>query len=207
MDIEAQRNLQLLSEVAKDGGITQRSLSQKLGVALGLTNLYLKRLARKGYIKITTIPRSRIKYLLTPRGVAEKSRLTYEYMQYSLCYYREMRHRLRHVLSGLSNTGSKRVVIYGTGELAELAYLTLQEMGLTLVGFVDGKQEASFLSYPVSPLEELPNWDFDAVLIAALEGVETIESRLARENVPSQKVITLLPQELGVISDVTVSFS
>ncbi|TLY35792.1 MAG: winged helix-turn-helix transcriptional regulator, partial [Nitrospirae bacterium] len=64
VDLQGQRDLQLLSEVERDASVTQRSLAKKLGVALGLTNLYLKRLARKGYIKITTIPRNRIKYLL-----------------------------------------------------------------------------------------------------------------------------------------------
>ena len=140
MDLQGQRDLQLLNEVEQDAGVTQRSLATKLGVALGLTNLYLKRLARKGYIKISTIPSHRIKYLLTPRGMAEKSRLTYAYMQYSLSYYREMRERLKHVFAGLSTAGAKRVAVYGTGELAELAYLTLREMDLTLVGFVDGGQ-------------------------------------------------------------------
>ena len=101
MDLQGQRDLQLLNEVEQDAGVTQRSLATKLGVALGLTNLYLKRLARKGYIKISTIPSHRIKYLLTPRGMAEKSRLTYAYMQYSLSYYREMRERLKHVFAGL----------------------------------------------------------------------------------------------------------
>ena len=60
MDLQGQRDLLLLSELNRDGGATQRTLATKLGVALGLTNLYLKRLARKGYIKITTIPRNRI---------------------------------------------------------------------------------------------------------------------------------------------------
>src|SRR5437016_1544282 len=110
MDIQSQRDLQLLNEVEQDASVTQRSLAKKLGVALGLTNLYLKRLARKGYIKITTIPRNRIKYLLTPRGMAEKSRLTFLYMQYSLSYYRDMRQRLKDVLSGLSSVGAKKVV-------------------------------------------------------------------------------------------------
>src|SRR6266540_1402085 len=119
MDLQGQRDLQLLNEVERNAGVTQRSLANKLGVALGLTNLYLKRLAHKGYIKITTIPRHRIKYLLTPRGMAEKSRLTYLYMQYSLSYYRDMRNRLKGILSGLAGAGSKRIVIYGTGELAE----------------------------------------------------------------------------------------
>lgn len=194
MDLQAQRDLKLLNEVEKNSGITQRTLANQLGVALGLTNLYLKRLARKGYIKITTIPRNRIKYLLTPRGVAEKTRLTYEYMQYSLSYYRDMRHRLHQALSELSSRGSKRIAIYGTGELAELAYLTLQEMDLTLVGFVDGKQETRFLSYPVSPVEDLINWDFDALLIAELQDLDKVLVRVARENIPPEKVIALLPQ-------------
>lgn len=192
MDLQAQRDLQLLSEVERDGTVTQRTLAKKLGVALGLTNLYLKRLARKGYIKITTIPHNRIKYLLTPYGVAEKSRLTYEYMQYSLYYYRDMRGRLGQILAGLSSAGCKRLVIYGTGELAELAYLTLREMDLAFVGFVNGK-EGTFLSYPLLPIEILSNFDFDAVLIADLQNVEKIRALIAQAGVVDDKIVTLVP--------------
>ncbi|OGW67828.1 MAG: hypothetical protein A3H49_01770 [Nitrospirae bacterium RIFCSPLOWO2_02_FULL_62_14] len=191
MDLQGQRDLQLLNEVERDAGITQRSLANKLGVALGLTNLYLKRLARKGYIKITTIPSHHIKYLLTPRGMAEKSRLTYAYMQYSLSYYREMRQRLKQVLTELSRAGAKRIVVYGTGELAELAYLTLREMDLTLVGFVDGGEGQTFLSYPLWPVEALSGWAYDAVLIADLADTKKIHARLIRAGVPKDKIVTL----------------
>ena len=190
MDIQDQRHLQLLNEVEQNAAVTQRSLARKLDVALGLTNLYLKRLARKGYIKITTIPRNRIKYLLTPRGVAEKTRLTYLYMQYSLTYYRDMRQRLKVVLTGLASAGAKRIVICGTGELAELAYISLREMDLTLVGFVDGDQ-GTFLSYPLWPIEALPNWDFDTVLIADLEEAKRVQARLIRAGVLREKTATL----------------
>jgi DNA-binding Lrp family transcriptional regulator len=191
MDLQAQRDLQLLNEVERNAAVTQRSLASKLGVALGLTNLYLKRLARKGYIKITTIPRHRIKYLLTPSGMAEKSRLTYLYMQYSLSYYRDMRQRLKVVLRELAKAGAKRIVIYGTGELAELAYLSLREMDLTLVGFVDGNQGLTFLSYPLWPIEALPNWEFDTVLIADLEDAKKIQARIIRVGISRQKIATL----------------
>ncbi len=193
MDIQGQRDLVLLTEVERDAEVTQRSLATKLGVALGLTNLYLKRLARKGYIKITTIPKHRIRYLLTPRGIAEKSRLTCQYMQYSLSYYREMRHRLRETLAGLSQTGVKRVAICGTGELAELAYLSLREMNLTLVGFVDGRDTRTFLSYPVWPIEFLNEWEFDALLIADLENVKKIQAKLARQGIAKEKILSLGP--------------
>jgi DNA-binding MarR family transcriptional regulator len=146
MDLQGQRDLVLLSELDRNGGATQRTLASKLGVALGLTNLYLKRLARKGYIKIMTIPRNRIRYLLTSQGFAEKSRLTYQYMQYSLSYYRDMRGRLNDMLSTLEWTHGQRVAICGTGELAELAYLALREMNVNCVGFVDGNTRESFLS-------------------------------------------------------------
>ncbi len=194
MDLQGQRDLQLLREVERDPGVTQRSLAGKLGVALGLTNLYLKRLARKGYIKITTIPKHRLKYLLTPRGVAEKTRLTYEYMQYSLTYYRHVRQRLNEVFTNLAHAGAKRIVIYGTGELAEMAYLSLREIDLTLVGFVDGRDEHAFLAYPLSRIEALSTWEFDALLIADLEDTKQIEARLLRSGIPGHKLVTLVPQ-------------
>jgi DNA-binding MarR family transcriptional regulator len=194
MNLQGQRDLLLLSEVERDGAVTQRSLATKLGVALGLTNLYLKRLARKGYIKITTIPSHRVRYLLTPQGFAEKSRLTYLYMEYSLSHYRDMRARLREALSHAAQNGTKRIVIYGTGELAEMAYLSLREMHLTLVGFVDdGHQQESFLSYPVWPTEALSGWEFDAVLLADFDQTAAHRTKLEQNHVSDSKIIAIAP--------------
>lgn len=193
MNLQGQRDLVLLTEVERDGLVTQRSLSTKLGVALGLTNLYLKRLARKGYIKITTIPSHRVRYLLTPQGCVEKSRLTYLYMEYSLSHYRDMRAKLRNALSFATQNGAKRVVIYGTGELAEMAYLSLREMQMTLVGFVDDGQRDSFLSYPVWPPAVLKEWEFDAVLLADFEQPSGLRTTLGDQQVPESKIIALTP--------------
>lgn len=193
MNLQGQRDLLLLTEVERDGTVTQRSLATKLGVALGLTNLYLKRLVRKGYIKITTIPSHRVRYLLTPQGFAEKSRLTYLYMEYSLSHYRDMRARLREALSDAAQNGTKRVVIYGTGELAEMAYLSLREMNMTLVGFVDDNQQELFLSYPVCPSEALSEWEFDAVLLADFDNAAGHRTKLGQRHVPDSKIITLAP--------------
>ena len=96
MDIEAHRDLKLLEAVEADSRVTQRGLATRLGIALGLTNVYLRRLARKGYIKCVNVQSNRISYLITPRGIAEKARLTYEFMDYSLHLYREVRQHLSH---------------------------------------------------------------------------------------------------------------
>jgi DNA-binding MarR family transcriptional regulator len=191
MDLQGQRDLLLLSELDRNGGATQRGLATKLGVALGLTNLCLKRLARKGYIKITTISRHRIRYLLTPQGFAEKSRLTYQYMQYSLSYYRDMRGRLKDMLSSLEGLHGQRVAICGTGELAELTYLALREMNIECIGFVDGNTRETFLSCPVSLPDRIAGWQLDRVLIADLDRAAAYEEQLLQSGVPRGKLVRL----------------
>ena len=106
MNVEAQRQLTVLDEVERNQHITQRNLSAKLGIALGLTNVYLKRLIRKGYIKCVNVPPNRLLYFITPQGIVEKTRLTYQYMDYSLRLYREVRHHLSEVLRPCRQDGA-----------------------------------------------------------------------------------------------------
>src|SRR3981081_4541895 len=116
MDIEAHRDLKLLEAVEEDSRVTQRSLATKLGIALGLTNIYLRRLVRKGYIKCVNVQSNRITYLITPRGIAEKARLTYEFMDYSLHLFGEVRQHLRGVLQECAAAGRRgRVCRRGGG--------------------------------------------------------------------------------------------
>src|SRR5262245_40019395 len=128
MERQGERDLEILMAIEEGLPLTQRALAERLGVALGLTNLYLKRLAKKGYIKIVEFPkkpaaRKRLRYLLTPRGIAEKTRLTYEHAAYALHIYRRARQTLREALSRLPQNGMKRIALYGVGEAAELTYL------------------------------------------------------------------------------------
>ena len=87
----------------------------------------------------------------------------------------------------------KRVVIYGTGELAEMAYLSLREMSMILVGFVDDSQRDSFLSYPVWRPDALDQWEFDAILLADLEHTADHKQSLGQQHIPARKVLALLP--------------
>jgi DNA-binding MarR family transcriptional regulator len=166
LDPIAQRDLKILSAIEAHRDMTQRRLSKSLGIALGLTNLYLKRLVRKGYVKITTIPPNRIGYLVTPRGFAEKTRLTYEYMTLSLTLYQETREVLRAALRPLLSAGQRRVALYGTGEAAELAYLTLREIGVDPIGVYADGNGATFLGMRVSPVAELAAAEIDQIVVA-----------------------------------------
>src|SRR5438874_7227483 len=151
MEVEDQRNLRALEAIAADAHITQRNLANKLGIALGLTNIYLRRLVRKGYVKCVNMQSNRLSYLITPRGIAEKARLTYEFMDYSLHLYRQVRQHLRAALQECA-AADRRVAIYGRGEAAEIAYLSLKEAGLEPVAIFDADSGRDFLGMPVNPI-------------------------------------------------------
>jgi DNA-binding Lrp family transcriptional regulator len=153
MDVEAHRDLKLLEAVEQDAHVTQRRLANRLGIALGLANIYVRRLMRKGYIKCVNVQPNRISYLITPRGIAEKARLTYEFMDYSLHLYKEVRQHLREVLQECAEA-ERKVAIFGRGEAAELAYLSLKESGLEPVAVFDIDVGGAFLGIPVLPLAE-----------------------------------------------------
>jgi DNA-binding MarR family transcriptional regulator len=196
MERQVQRDLEILTAISEGTSLTQRDLSQRLGVALGLTNLYLKRLATKGLIKITQFPRKpaarkRLRYLLTPKGIAEKTRLTYEHMTYSLHLYRRARATLRESLALLPEVGMKRIALYGTGEPAELAYLALKEFGLEPVGVFSREPGGLFLGFPVRAAAELRDEDFDGVILATFEPPEPQLAELTALGVAREKCLTL----------------
>jgi len=191
MNSVSQRNLQILTEIAERPDITQRGLAISLGIALGLTNLYMKRLTRKGYIKIARIRPNRLKYLLTRQGIVEKSRLTYEFVSLSLALYRQTRARLREAIQPMILAGPKRLALYGTGEAAELAYLTLREMGLEPVAVYSDTAESTFLGLLVYPKRDLAGSDVDRVIVASFQPISDEALAELEQLVPDEKLIFL----------------
>jgi DNA-binding MarR family transcriptional regulator len=191
LDVEDRRNLQALEAIAEDSHITQRSLADQLGMALGLTNLYLKRLVRKGYVKCVNLQSNRLRYLLTPNGIAEKARLTYEFMEHSLFLYGQVRQHLRDVLKSAIRENRKRVAIHGTGEAAELAYLSVVELGLELVAVFDETDRDPFLGQPVRPIDQHRSVSFDLLVVASLERSEQAVTHLLNLGIERDRLVTL----------------
>lgn len=129
--------LGLLTSIERDSAITQRKLARDLGIALGLTNAYLRRCVRKGLVKMRQVPLNRYAYYLTPQGFAEKSRLTAEYLAVSLVFFRRARKDCSDLFRHCAARGWRRVALYGAGDLAEIAMLSAAEAGIEIVCVVD----------------------------------------------------------------------
>ncbi len=191
LDIEARRNLLALEAIAADDHITQRTLAHRLGIALGLTNIYLKRLVRKGFVKCVNVQSNRLRYLLTPKGLSEKTRLTYEFMEYSLYLYGQVRLHLRDVLQQSLLGGLRRVAVYGTGEAAELAYLSIAELGLELAAVFDDDGGGRFLGSTVRPIADHAEVPFDLLIVATLDTTDPILERLLALGLRKECLVTL----------------
>ncbi|MBY0493447.1 MAG: winged helix-turn-helix domain-containing protein [Cyanobacteria bacterium] len=197
MDVESHRDLRLLEAVHEDSRVTQRGLAGKLGIALGLANIYLKRMIHKGYIKVVNVQPNRISYLITPRGIAEKARLTYEFMDYSLHLYGEVRQHLREAMQDCAAEG-KRVAIYGSGEAAELAYLSLKESGMEPVAIFDQEGGRVFLGMPVRPIAEHASVEYDLMIVATLDRSGQAGVDLQKVGVPQDKLFPLRKEAVPV---------
>ncbi len=192
MDNQDIRTLKILEEIEKDDVPSQRDMARTLNVSLGLVNSFIKRLTQKGYFKITSIPRNRIKYILTPKGAAEKTRLTYQYIQYSLGFYKRARQKLRKLFQDFSAMGIRKVVFYGATDLTEIAYLSLQETSIELLAVVDNdKAGQKFIWGEVSREDILDFIHYDILLITIPEvGVEAALN-LSEGTVPRRKIATI----------------
>ena len=196
-----QHTHRLLSEIEAGQHLSQRSLARSLGIALGLTNLLIRRLVRKGWVRMIHIKPNRVSYLLTPTGIAEKARMSRDSFRYSVRFYAEARERIRDRLSVLSaewradDNGSegKRIVFFGTGEVAEIGYVCLQENDLELVGAIDDQGRTRFFDVPMYPPEWLAGqaWagtPFGRLVVMSFEPTETTQSQLEALAFPIDRV-------------------
>lgn len=188
------KSLLLLDEISKGEQLSQRDLSKKLNIALGLVNSYIKNLVSKGYITIRAIPARRYAYYLTPKGFAEKTRLTYHHLQNFTSLYRVARKDFKELFANLAREGVKSVVFAGADEAAEIAYLTLQEFEVKFEGIVDDEVAGKmFFRHRIKHLSEIKNIQTDYVIVSTFLRRDEIYKKLIEVAIPPEKIRTIFP--------------
>jgi DNA-binding MarR family transcriptional regulator len=187
------KSLQILDELSSNDSLTQRDLSGRLGIALGLVNSYVKNLVAKGFITVKSIPPKRYAYYLTPKGFAEKTRLTYDLLQDYTRIYREARRNLKNLFHDLQQNGMKRVVFAGADEVTEIAYISLQESTLELTGIIDDDNAGkNFLGMDIKPVNALEGIPHDCILVTSyLKQNAILKTLTTRMGINRKKLRTL----------------
>ncbi len=127
------RELTLLEQVERDPDVNQSVLASQLGVAVGTVNWHLKRLIAKGYVKVQRAERKKLRYIITPEGIALRARLTVDYIERSFDLYHKTRQRVKEHLAAVRAAGYNRVRITGDGDVADICRLSCLEQGFTVV--------------------------------------------------------------------------
>jgi hypothetical protein len=190
----------LLIGVESGKAVSQRSLAREMGVALGLTNLLMRRLALKGWIRIVRVRPNRLAYFITPAGLAEKARMSRAYFQRSVRFYAETRDRIRESFESLASgrvngdgAPVEHIVFFGAGEVAEVGFVCLAETRLKLVAVVDDERDRPFFGVAVHrPVELTPTHvagqPYDRIAVMSFGEPQEMRDRLASLGIPDDKI-------------------
>ena len=164
-DVHNLYELKVLEQVEDSPHLTNRMVKDKLGVSIRLAHQVLSRMVKKGLMHVKKRNARRWDYFLTPQGIAEKTRLTKEFLQFSMHFYHEARRRSAQVCRDLAEADQRRVAFLGATELAEICQLGVQEWRLQVVDVFDDNGRADFLGLPVRPTSALAEAEADAVIV------------------------------------------
>jgi DNA-binding MarR family transcriptional regulator len=182
---ESMRDLQFLEELEKTPNLSQRELSHKFGIALGVTNACLKRMVRRGWIRLGKVPPRRIGYYLTPKGLAEKTRLAITFLSYNVHHYSQLKRIIAEKFLEMTSQGVKRVIFWGVSDEMEIAYVILQGTDMELIAIVDddnGVESKGIFGDKAKDPDTIDSLKPDGILITSILNKERILRKLKKRN-------------------------
>lgn len=183
------RELELLEKIENNGHLTQRDLSREVGIALGLVNHLLKKMVKKGWIKIKNIDSKKIRYLITPEGAREKTQLLYDRVESTIHFYIEAKKVIKEKVMHLKEEGVTNVSIYRINHIAEVLFIVLKELGLELDYVVDDKRSGKeWFGYTIANMDDFSASGAEILIYASFDKKEIDSFIKVQENI---KIVTL----------------
>jgi len=168
-DSHSYYQLKLLESIEGRPELPRRKAASKLGVSVKLAHKLLTGLVERGLVHVRKENARRWRYFLTPQGVAEKARLTREFVEFSLEFFRSARRRSAQVCRELSEQGVRRVAFLGLGELAEITLLGVQEWGLELIDVYDDARAGSeFFGCTTRPTADVADCAAERIIVTSV---------------------------------------
>ncbi len=193
MEQQEIKTLKLFEALDENGSQSQRELSKKLDISLGLVNALLKRIVNRGFFKVVTADKNKISYILTPKGITEKTVLTYRYIVHSIKYYDDTRKKVKTLFEDLLQDNVRNLLILGANELAEIAYITAKESNLNLLAIIDEKAIGErFLDMQIHDIDYAHTLPYDMILITATEDSNRIKKLLLENGIRNDKIAEMM---------------
>lgn len=175
---------EILKHVEETPRVSNRMIASKLGCSVKLAHALLGKMVQKGLLHITKHHARRWDYFLTPRGLAEKTRLTYEFLEFSMSFYQEARKLSSQLCRDLAEDGVSTIAFLGASDLAEIVYLGVKEWSLELIE-VYGEGSTRFLGIPVAPLSRVSESNAEAIIVCLYDKKRPETPRYLPENLPA----------------------
>ncbi len=156
---------EILKHVEASPKLNNRMAAAKLGCSVKLAHELLGKMVNRGLLHVSKIHSRRWDYFLTPQGIAEKARLTYEFVHFSMQFYQEARKQSSQVCREIAEAGHKTVAFIGTGELAEIAYLGIKEWNLELIE-VYSDNSNKFMGHETLPYKMISSTKADIIIVS-----------------------------------------
>jgi predicted transcriptional regulator len=182
LDKHEQYALEILEHVDENPQLTNRILAAKLGCSVKLAHSVLAGMVERGLLHVKKLHSRRWDYFLTPKGISEKARLTYEFLNFSMQFYSEARKRSSQVCREVAEGNLKNAAFLGAGELAEITYLGVKEWGLNLMEVYDDNHE-QLLGLRARPLEEVVNSKADVIIVCLYEANKPMSEKYLPSNI------------------------
>jgi len=125
----------ILKTIESDSTISQRKLSSQIEINVASVNFALKRLIKKGFIRMVGINPRRIRYYITPEGISKKTQLAYRFFGRNFHFYKEIRNDIESRIVKAANDTETGIAIYGAGKFSEIAYMVVSLMKWRFIGF------------------------------------------------------------------------
>jgi DNA-binding MarR family transcriptional regulator len=183
------KTLLLLEAIGEEDHLSQRELARKLNISLGLVNTFINKLLTQGIFKTFKLPKNRSRYILSPKGIAEKAKLTRKYLKYSIGYYQEVKRRVAGLLSMLAESEKIKIIFYGAGDLCEIACIIIGENNKGNATIIDDKKSGrTICGHEIHKETKLEDTSFDALIIMDYENNSSIRSYLIDKGIPAHKI-------------------
>ncbi|MGS0972976.1 MAG: winged helix-turn-helix transcriptional regulator [Candidatus Izemoplasmataceae bacterium] len=185
----------ILDLIEKDSNITQRMMSNELGVAVSMINAYVDDYEDKGYIRRKYKSSKTVEYFITKKGKERKKLLNIWYLKSSHMIYQSAKDNIITFLNQIIDKGFKKILLYGAGEVAEIMLQVIHSdhsIPLDVLAVIDDDQEKinhTVVNTPVIGIEDIRKYQHNGILVSSYKHHEAIYKNLIAIDYPKDKII------------------